>query len=115
MAPEAPDPYFHEGGAEDNMVDPALRGSMADSSPTTTESFSGHSYAWIPAPQHEGSLPFVPLRIRVMVGVPDTASIRFRRPPRNHDVNLEVLEVWRFANTVKETLVSPESGFVSPS
>ncbi|KAI1411271.1 hypothetical protein F5Y13DRAFT_201490 [Hypoxylon sp. FL1857] len=38
-------PYFHDPGMEQDMVDPALRGSMVDvSSPLGNENFSAHAY-----------------------------------------------------------------------
>ncbi|KAI1328573.1 hypothetical protein F5Y16DRAFT_151327 [Xylariaceae sp. FL0255] len=47
-------PYYDDQGSEhDNMVDPALRGSMADPSSPLSGDFSGHTYSqWMPAPSH---------------------------------------------------------------
>ncbi|KAI5925508.1 hypothetical protein F4810DRAFT_54283 [Camillea tinctor] len=50
-------PYYHDAGMEHDMVDPALRGAMADpSSPSTGETFPAHPYnTWVPAPQQWGN------------------------------------------------------------
>ncbi|KAI0594271.1 hypothetical protein F4775DRAFT_596441 [Biscogniauxia sp. FL1348] len=50
-------PSYHEAGMEHDMVDPALRGAMADpSSPSVGDAFSPHPYnTWVPAPQQWGN------------------------------------------------------------
>ncbi|KAI0203140.1 hypothetical protein F4808DRAFT_53626 [Astrocystis sublimbata] len=48
--------YYHDQGAEQDMVDPALRGSMGDQPSHIHNDFSNHGYnPWMSAPQHWGN------------------------------------------------------------
>ncbi|KAI0911017.1 hypothetical protein F4824DRAFT_315030 [Ustulina deusta] len=46
-------PYYHDQGAEQDMVDPALRGSMGEQQSPIHNEFPNHAYnPWMSAPQH---------------------------------------------------------------
>ncbi|GAP91032.1 putative regulatory protein amdA [Rosellinia necatrix] len=49
-------PYYHDQGPEQDMVDPALRGSMADQPSPLHNDFPSHAYSpWMSAPQQHWS------------------------------------------------------------